>query len=106
MEIQKTQADGVVIVTISGKLSAATSEECAAALDEAIKEAEGIVQPPKLRLDLKEVSYLASAGLRALVATQKKITAKSGTLTIVNVIEEVYEIFEVTGLDAVFDIVH
>jgi anti-sigma B factor antagonist len=105
MEIQKTQADGVVIVAVNGKLNAATSEEFAAALDEAVQEAEGIGQPPKLRLDFQGVSYLASAGLRVLVATQKKLTAKAGIFTIVNVAEDVCEVFTVTGLDEVFDIV-
>jgi hypothetical protein len=44
-------------------------------------------------------------GRYKLLATQKKLTAKAGTFTIVNVIEEVNEVFTVTGLDEVFDIV-
>jgi anti-sigma B factor antagonist len=105
MEIQKTQADGVVVAALSGKLNAASSEEFAALLDEAVQEAESIAQQPKIRLDFAGVSYLASAGLRVLVATQKKLAAKAGTFTIVNVSEDVEEVFTVTGLDDVFNIV-
>ncbi|MDR3342821.1 MAG: STAS domain-containing protein [Treponema sp.] len=105
MEIQKTQADGVVIAVLSGKLNAASSEEFAAALDEAVQEAESIAQPPSLRLDFRGVRFLASAGLRVLVATQKRLNSKAGTFTIVNVGEDVKEVFTVTGLDDVFNIV-
>jgi anti-sigma B factor antagonist len=98
MEIVKTNNGDILTLEISGKLSAATAEEFGAAVDAAIGES------LKLILDFKEVSYLASAGLRVLVSAQKQITAKSGSLSLINVAEDVHEVFEVTGLDDVFDI--
>jgi anti-sigma B factor antagonist len=98
MEIFKTQDGDVVTLAINGKLSAATAEEFGAAVEAAIAET------VKLILDFKEVSYLASAGLRVLVSTQKQITSRSGSLSLINVDENVREVFEVTGLDDVFDI--
>jgi anti-sigma B factor antagonist len=98
MEIVKIKNGDILNLGISGKLSAATAEEFGAAVDAAIAES------PKLIMDFKEVSYLASAGLRVLVSAQKQITAKSGSLSLINVREDVYEVFEVTGLDDVFDI--
>jgi anti-sigma B factor antagonist len=98
MEVVKTKDGEILTLAISGKLSAATAEEFGAAVDAAIAES------PKLILDFKDVSYLASAGLRVLVSAQKQITAKSGSMTLINVSEDVHEVFEVTGLDDVFDI--
>jgi anti-anti-sigma factor len=98
MEIVKSQQDGKVILEITGKLSAASAEEFGAAVDAVVAESKTLV------LDFKKVSYLASAGLRVLVAAQKKILVGCGALTIINVDDTVMEVFEVTGLDEVFDV--
>ncbi|MDR3171844.1 MAG: STAS domain-containing protein [Treponema sp.] len=98
MEIVKTQTDDTVTLAVSGKLSAATAGE----LDAAV--AASIAASNKLVIDFKEVSYLASAGLRILISTHKKLTAKHGSFTLRNVCESVREVFEITGLDDVFDI--
>jgi anti-sigma B factor antagonist len=98
MEITKTVSGDSITLAIAGKLSAATADECGAAVDLALEETK------KLLLDFKELSYLASAGLRVLVSTQKKMKATGGSLSLLNLREEVMEVFEVTGLDDVFDI--
>jgi anti-sigma B factor antagonist len=98
MEIVKTQTDGKLNLAISGKLSAATAGEFGVHVDAAIADCKQIV------MDFAEVSYLASAGLRVLISAQKKLNAAGGTLSICNVREEVFEVFEVTGLNDVFDI--
>ena len=98
MEILKTVSGDSITLAIAGKLSAATADECGAAVDLALGETKNLV------LDFKELSYLASAGLRVLVSAQKKLKAAGGALCLLNVREEVMEVFEVTGLDDVFDI--
>lgn len=50
----------------------------------------------KLVLDLKELDYLSSAGLRVLLSAQK-IMNKQGSMVVRNVNEVIMEIFEVTG---------
>jgi anti-sigma B factor antagonist len=98
MEIVKTISADVVTLAVTGKLSAATADEFSAAVDLALGETQNIV------LDFKELNYLASAGIRVLVSAQKKLKASGGTLCLFHVCEEVMEVFEVTGLDDVFDI--
>jgi anti-anti-sigma factor len=99
MDFVKHISDNVVTLEINGKLSAATAGELEAALEPIIPEAvKGLV------LDFKGVSYVASAGLRVLVSLQKKLSAGAVPLSMVNVCEEVREVFEVTGLDEVFAI--
>jgi anti-sigma B factor antagonist len=98
MEIVKTVSGDSITLAIAGKLSAATADECGVAVEIALGETKNLV------LDFKELSYLASAGLRVLVSAQKKLKAAGGTLGLINVCEEVMEVFEVTGLDDVFDI--
>jgi anti-anti-sigma factor len=96
MEITRKQADGKLVLAVSGKLSAGTAEEFGAAVDAAINDC------PALVLDFGRLDYLASAGIRVLIAAQKKLKASGGTLVLCNVNESVKEVFQVTGLDDIF----
>ena len=56
-----------------------------------------------LTIDMGDVNYISSVGLRALLSFQKKITPK-GQMRIVNVKSEVLEIFKMVGFDKVLNI--
>ena len=75
---------------ITGRLDTTT----APALEKTINEnLDGI---KNLVLDLKNLEYLSSAGLRVLLSAQKKMQ-KIGAMKIINVCELVMEVFEMTG---------
>ena len=57
---------------------------------------ENISGVSNLILDFKGLEYISSAGLRVLLGTQKKMQ-KSGVMKLINVCEEVMEVFEMTG---------
>jgi anti-sigma B factor antagonist len=96
MEIVKSTSEGAIVLSLSGKLSAATAGEFNASVEEALGESSALI------LDFKGVDYMASAGLRVLVAAQKKLSASGGSLSLINVGKTVMEVLEVTGLDEVF----
>jgi anti-sigma B factor antagonist len=99
METKKEVLDGVVTLRVKGKLNAVTAEEFGAVVEGALPEATaGLV------LDFAEVTYVASAGLRVLMAAQKKLMPTGQGITVRNVCGEVREVFEVTGLDDVFQL--
>jgi anti-sigma B factor antagonist len=98
MEIVKSLSEGKIIISLNGKLSAATAGEFNTAVEDALGESQSLV------LDFKDVDYMASAGLRVLVAAQKKLHTSGGSMVLLNVRKEVMEVFEVTGLDEVLDI--
>src|SRR4051794_2817216 len=54
--------------------------------------------------DFDNVDYLASIGLGKLVALQKQIQARGGRLTVINVRDSVYQVFEVTRLVKILDV--
>lgn len=56
-------------------------------------------------LDLADLEYVASAGLRVIVSQAKKATQSGGSVRLVNPNEEVMEVFDVTGLVDILDIV-
>ena len=88
IEIKKN-AD-CTIIEIGGRLDTTT----APTLDSTISENIGDIK--NLVLDLKGLEYISSAGLRVLLATQKKIQ-HSGSMELINVCETVMEVFEMTG---------
>jgi anti-sigma B factor antagonist len=88
IEIKKNAAE--TVIRIAGRLDTIT----APALDKAINE--DIGETRNLILDMKSLEYISSAGLRVLLGAQKKMQ-KIGSMKVVNVCEEVMEVFEMTG---------
>ena len=88
IEIKKTEAE--TIIEIIGRLDTIT----APALDKTINE--DIGDTKNLVLDVKGMEYISSAGLRVLLAAQKKMQ-KIGSMKVTGVCEEVLEVFEMTG---------
>ena len=56
-----------------------------------------------LTMDLKELEYISSAGLRVLLSAQK-VMNRQGTMVVKNASEIVKEIFEVTGFTDILTI--
>ena len=88
IEIKKTENE--TIIEIVGRLDTIT----APALDKTINE--DIEDTKNLVLDVKGMEYISSAGLRVLLAAQKKMQ-KIGSMKVIGVCEEVMEVFEMTG---------
>ena len=78
------------IIKLVGRLDTTT----APALDKTIND--DIAGTKNLVLDVKELEYISSAGLRVLLGAQKKMQ-KIGSMKVINVCEEVMEVFEMTG---------
>ena len=95
IEIKKNEKE--VIIEIAGRLDTTT----APALDKTINE--DIGDTKNLVLDVKGMEYISSAGLRVLLAAQKKIS-KTGLMKVINVCPEVMEIFEITGFTDILNI--
>ena len=90
MNIELKRNAEETIIEITGRLDTTT----APVLDKTINE--DIQGTKDLILDLKGLAYISSAGLRVLLGAQKKMQ-KIGSMKVVNVCEEVMEVFEMTG---------
>ena len=56
-----------------------------------------------LVLDMKELSYVSSAGLRVLLVAQKKMS-RIGSMKLTGVCDEVMEVLEMTGFADILEI--
>ena len=90
MTIEIKKNDEGTTLEIVGRLDTIT----APALDKTINE--DIGDTKNLILDVKGMEYISSAGLRVLLSAQKKMQ-KIGSMKVINVCEEVMEVFEMTG---------
>ena len=90
MTINQTKDGGKLTVALEGRLDTTTAPELESALKESL---DGVTE---LELDLKDLAYISSAGLRVLLSAQK-IMNKQGSMVVRNSNADLMEIFEVTG---------
>ncbi|HOO72421.1 MAG TPA: STAS domain-containing protein [Spirochaetota bacterium] len=100
MELNKKKVDNVVVVYLSGRLDVHLSAEIE-------KQINSIIQnDPKshLLLNLKDVEYMSSSGLRIFVSTMRILKESNRKLKLCNMNNAVKKIFEVVELMDMFDI--
>ena len=97
MNIEVRRNSKEIIIEVAGRLDTTT----APTLDNTINE--NIADATNLILDLKELNYISSAGLRVLLSAQKKMQ-QIGSMKVINVCEEVMEVFEMTGFADILSI--
>ena len=97
MNVEVKRKSEEVVIEIEGRLDTTT----APLLDKTINDnIEGV---KALILDMKELKYISSAGLRVLLSAQKKMQ-KIGAMKVINVCEEIMEIFDMTGFTDILSI--
>ena len=97
MEITIKHEDKM-IVALSGRLDTVTSVEFTDRVSkEDIKESVVIV-------DMKDLEYISSAGLRALLALKKALVAEGKELEIHNLNAICQEVFKVTGFSNILTV--
>lgn len=99
MEIKATTKDQINVLSMSGKLDLAN----AAKLKESVKSLLDNKQN-MIHLEMKDVDFINSSGLGALVSLMKEVRVQKGRLTLSNLAPYVNEIFEITQLSHVFEI--
>lgn len=91
MNINKTQENGKLTLTLDGRLDTTTSLQFEQALILAFDDEKEIL------LDFKHLSYTSSAGLRVLLLGQKTAKTKNASMILINVPGEIMEVFDMTG---------
>lgn len=90
MEITKTLEGTALTVALEGRLDTNTSPQLEAELKTSINDV------TDLTFDFAKLEYISSAGLRVLLSAQK-VMNKQGTMVVINAIDEIKEVFEITG---------
>jgi anti-sigma B factor antagonist len=96
MEIATKEFKRCVVVEPSGRIDSATAPQLAEVLDELMDAGQR-----NLVLDMSDVEFISSAGLRVLIDTQKKSRIRGG-LILAEVPEPIREAFDLAGLVPIF----
>lgn len=97
MEATLNKEGTKLTVAVSGRLDTLTSPDLEKQVEPAL---EGITE---LILDLKDLEYISSAGLRVLLG-MAQIMEKQGDMKVTNPNEAVMDVFSVTGFDDILTI--
>lgn len=92
------QLEGCTLVTLDGELNTAASAEVKNTLTPLIENGSG-----NIVIECKDLTYIASSGLRILLSILKSTKANGGKLTLRNVNDSVKKIFSLTGFVKIFD---
>jgi anti-sigma B factor antagonist len=91
--------DGISVITVAGELDLYTAPRLKEQLINAMDE--GIL---KIVVDMTGVHFIDSSALGVLIGGIKRLKPKGGKLVLVSIDENVNWIFQITGLNSVFDI--
>jgi anti-sigma B factor antagonist len=100
MEVTTKQLKRVDVVTVSGRIDSATAPE----LDRVLT---SIVEAGRYRicLDLKDLEYMSSAGIKVLISTLKTCKRwNRGDLRLANMPPRISDVFDLAGLTPLFKV--
>jgi anti-sigma B factor antagonist len=99
LEITQEQLQSTIVLHVAGAVDSNTAPELQEALLRATEAPSGTVE-----LDLAKVSYMSSAGLRALALAAKALQKRGERLRLVNVPLQIYNILNLAGFTSFIDI--
>ena len=85
-----------IVITLSGKIDSSNAAQAEEELSSVLKEHAG----RELTVDMEDLEYISSAGLRVLLRLRKIFPA----MRIINVKSEIYEILDMTGFTQMMDV--
>ncbi len=88
MTIEKTENEGIITLKLSGWLDTQAAQNFQEEIEKLSPDTNELV------LDLEQLEYTSSAGLRQIVAAHKKV---SGRLTLIHVQPEIMDVLELAG---------
>lgn len=89
LDIKSTKKDKELIFELSGRLDTVTAPDFNNRITEEVKDID------KLVIDMKNLEYVSSAGLRVILSALKLM--KNGEMVVCHVNDDIMEVFDMTG---------
>jgi len=96
MEIKTHEIDDVLVVNLIGNLDTSTSPEAEAKINELLD-----TGTSKMVINLEQIDYLSSSGLRVFLGAAKRMMANGGSVALCNPNALVMEILQHSGFDSI-----
>lgn len=98
MNISKNFNEKELTLAVEGRIDTITSQELENQINEEMGNFDSLI------MDFTDLEYISSAGLRVLIATQKKLKPDNIPFVIKNVNDAIGEIFRMSGFDKILKI--
>ena len=99
MNVYEQRRAEMLILQPTGRLDSLTSQDLQSELSQRISGGDTAIL-----LDLKDLDYISSAGLRVLLLAGKELKAKNGQLSLCALKENVREVLEISGFISLFPV--
>jgi anti-anti-sigma factor len=99
MEIQTRKEKAAVVVSVKGRMDAVTAPEFDKNMIDLISKGE-----KAFVVNLGELDYMSSAGLRSILALAKKLKEREGKIIFAGLRGPVEEVFKISGFSSMFKI--
>ena len=97
MEVKTNKENEKLTVEVSGRLDTLTAPEFESKVEPELSGVKDLV------IDLKDLEYISSAGLRVIMGLVK-IMKYQGEMKVINPSEVVMDVFSLTGFDSILNI--
>jgi anti-anti-sigma factor len=98
MDIQISEHKRVSVITVSGRIDGSTAGEFEAVLTGVTEEGN-----KNIIIDMSDVDFVSSAGLRVLVNTRKAVNSAGGKILLAEPSQQVVDTLDIAGLDVLFE---
>ena len=88
-----------LVVKVEGRVDGANAREFQDELEAAVEETDRVVV-----LDLGQLSYISSAGLRVILLTVRTLRQQDTKFAVCSLADPIREIFEISGFDKIIPI--
>ena len=99
LNIEQVAGDGVVTLNLSGRLDTSTSAQLKTELDPIWEAGDR-----NIILELSDLQYVSSAGLRVFLMSEKKCKANGKFMKLTGVSQTIREIFDIVGFSGLLTI--
>ena len=99
MDLATARENGILIASPEGRLDGSNAQEFQGNLTEAIDTSDRAVV-----LDLGQLSYISSAGLRVILITTKALQRQNTELAVCSLAESIREVFAISGFDKIIKV--
>lgn len=100
MDITITEEDSQLIAAFDGRLDTVAAQKISETIEPLMQNAD-----KTLILDCEKMPFISSSGLRIFIKIRKETVAKGGKMYLRKVNNDVKQVFKMTKLDEVFEII-
>jgi anti-anti-sigma factor len=98
MKINIQRNGDEVVVALNGELDTVTTAQMGEELNRIIEMASN-----QLIIDCKDLEYISSSGLRFFMQLKRHSEQQNGTVTLINMSQDVKEVFRISGFHHIFN---